>query len=391
MLLNSSNVIAQCTEYSIRSFGGTEVLVKALIRELGPHCQLVLVSSDDSTTIADSEISSLISAHIPWRPELASPGASRDLARELRRHNVDLAHFHFGGNYGWGNRALNRSPLLHVHRAGIACLSTNHGAFELLDGYCASWRPPWFKLALLPAAWLGKMQVLSHVETEVAVSRHDLRNLQSWYWPLRRKFRQIYHSKIRAEEAIAPRARNKTILCVGTIGFRKGQTVLTQAFEKIARRHPDWTLVLAGRQAEPSLLAEIETIRNHSHLEQRINLVDGLSDEEVAELMRTSEIFAMPSLQEGLGLSLQEALFHGCACVGSNVGGIPELIDNDANGLLVSPGNADELASALDSLISDETLRQTFRARGPASILEKEMTAHGMAKKYLRIYESIIR
>ena len=167
-------VIAQCTEYSIQSFGGTEVLVATLIRQLSPHCKIVLVSNDESETINRSEFSSLIEAHIPWRPEAASQEATRNLIHQLRAQHVDLVHFHFGGNYGWGNRMLNRCPLLGVHRAGIPCISTNHGAFALLDGYCASWRPLWLKLALLPAAWLSKMQVVWNVETEGAVSQHHV-------------------------------------------------------------------------------------------------------------------------------------------------------------------------------------------------------------------------
>jgi glycosyltransferase involved in cell wall biosynthesis len=391
MSLNSRTVIAQCTEYSIKSFGGTEALVAALIRGLSPHCKIVLVSNDESETIQRSELSSLLAAHISWRPDKTSPEAARNLARKLRTYDVDLAHFHFGGNYGWSNRAPNRCPLLDVHRAGIPCVSTNHGAFALLDGYCASWRPLWLKLALLPAAWLSKMHVLSKVETEIAVSQHDLRNLQTWYWPLRGKFRQIYHSKINREEArVARHARQKTILCVGSIGFRKGQTVLAEAFEKIAGRHPDWNLVIAGRAGEPSLLARIEEIQSRSHLQERIRLVENLSDEEIAERMRTAEIFAMPSLHEGLGLSLQEALFRGCACVGSRVGGIPELIDDGKNGLLVSPGDADELAAALERLIDDTALRESFRARARSSILEKGMTAEKMVQAYEQIYADVL-
>ena len=391
MSLNNSTVIAQCTEYSIKSFGGTEALVEALIRGVSPHCQIVLVSNDESEEIARSELSSLILAHISWRPDKSSSEAARDLARQLRGRDVDLAHFHFGGNYGWGNRALNCSPLLRVSRSGIPCVSTNHGAFALLDGFCASWRPAWLKLALLPAAWVSKMHVLAHVHREIAVSQHDLRNLKTWYWPLREKFRQLYHSKIRLEDARGSTGpRQKTILCVGSIGFRKGQTVLAEAFEKIATRHPDWNLILAGRAGEAALVAQIEAVRSRSGLQSRIALIDNLSDGAIAELMRTSEIFAMPSLHEGLGLSLQEALFHGCACVASNVGGIPELIDDDSNGLLVAPENVDELAAALDRLLSDERLRQRLRTRAPLSILEKGMTAEQMVGEYMKLYQSVL-
>lgn len=389
--VDRSTVIAQCTEYSINAFGGTEALVAALIRELSPRCKMVLVSNDDSETIARSDLASLLHAHIPWRPEEASPENARNLAAQLRAQAVSLAHFHFGGNFGWGNRMFNRSPLLRVHRAGIPCLSTNHGAFALLDGYCATWRPAWLKLALLPAAWLSKMHVLGHVENEIAVSQHDLRNLQTWYWPLRKKFRQIYHSKLHAEETkAAGRPREKTILCVGTIGFRKGQTVLCQAFARIAARHPDWNLVLVGRPSEPSLVAEIEATRTGSRLEDRIRLVNGASDEAIAELMRNSEIFAMPSFHEGLGLSLQEALFRGCACIASRVGGIPELIDEGRNGLLVSPGNAAELAMGLDRLMGDELLRKSFRNVAPALILDQGMTAGQMARTYFALYEEVL-
>lgn len=389
--LNKATVVAQCTEYSIKSFGGTEALVAALIRGLSPKYQIVLVSNDETETISRSEFAPLIRAHIPWRPSEQSAETARNLARQLASHTVDLAHFHFGGNYCWGNRALNRSPLLNVKRSGIPCISTNHGAFYLLDGYCASWRPLWLKLALLPAAWLSKMHVVYNVEAEIAVSQHDLRNLQRWYWPLRQKFRQVYHSKLQKQEPReALRSREKVILCVGTIGFRKGQPVLCEAFEKIAARHRDWNLVLAGRAAEPELMAEIEKIRNRSHLESRIRFVDDLSDEAIAELMRTSEIFAIPSLHEGLGLSLQEALFYGCACIGSRVGGIPELIDDGDNGLLVSPGNAEELAAGLDRLMSDQSLRAAFRMRASASIVEKAMTAEQMTQWYMALYRQIL-
>src|SRR5437870_7402681 len=100
MPLNSSTSIAQCTEYSIKSFGGTEALVGALIRGLSPKYKLLLVSNDTRETIQHSEFSSLIEAHIPWRPEGGWREAARGLALELRAHHVALAHFHFGGNFG---------------------------------------------------------------------------------------------------------------------------------------------------------------------------------------------------------------------------------------------------------------------------------------------------
>jgi len=106
--------------------------------------------------------------------------------------------------------------------------------------------------------------------------------------------------------------------------------------------------------------------------------------------LQRASIIAMPSLQEGLGLSLQEALFHGCVGVGSRVGGIPELIDHEVNGLLVPPGDIPALASALDRVMSDRSTLDRFRAQSRASILRKGMTAAAMVQSYLDLYQEIL-
>jgi glycosyltransferase involved in cell wall biosynthesis len=106
--------------------------------------------------------------------------------------------------------------------------------------------------------------------------------------------------------------------------------------------------------------------------------------------MKRAAIFAMPSLHEGLGLSLQEALAKGCACIGSRVGGIPDLIQDGDNGLLVEPGNVDQLAAGLDRMMGDEALRARLSLRAPESILEKEMTVSKMIEKYDKLYQEIL-
>ena len=308
------------------------------------------------------------------------------LPREL-----NWLHFHFGGNYAWGNRYFGRSPILWVRRADyIPCLSTNHGAFSILDGYCGPQRRV-LRWALFLPAWFNKLHVLAHLETEIAVSKHDYRALQHWYWPLRHKFGQIYHSRIRGPVIPAPALQpEKTILCVGTIGLRKGQTFLVDAFSRIAGEFPEWNLVLIGRHGEKSMVDEISATISQARLAGRIDLITQCSNEELARWLKTAGVFVMPSLFEGLGLSLQEALFAGCACIASSAGGIMDLVQNGVNGLLVEPGNAKQLAQGLRMLLADEKLRARFEIKGPESILEKEMTAEKMTAKYDRLYRTVL-
>lgn len=383
--------IAIGLEYPIGQFGGTEVLVQELVRGLADRHQITLVSNDTSEAIAASSWKPMLAGHIPWDPAKLSHTTSHWLVEELLRHGVDLAHFHFGGNYGWGNRSFNLCPVVQAARRGMPCLSTNHGAFSILDGYCGAQRPLAVKLALLPAAWLSKQFVLQKLFCEVTVSQNDLRNMCRWYPPLRHKFRQIYHSRLHGSPPPAAPQRAKQIVCLGTIGPRKGQTFLAAAFCKIAAAHPDWKLVIAGRHGDAGMTQQIKQLRAASGLEDRIVLQERVTDAEAEQLLRTSAIFAMPSLAEGLGLSLQEALFNGCACIASRAGGMKDLIQHEQNGLLAGPADVTSLAAALERLIRDEPLRRRFGARGSASVLEKEMTAGQMVGKYESLYRECLK
>jgi glycosyltransferase involved in cell wall biosynthesis len=382
-------IIAQCIECPINDFGGVEVLVRKLIEGLSDRFRIVLVSDDPSGSLEGTAIGSLIDKHIPAPPLRATASQYRSLTHNLKSDGVELAHFHLGGNYWWGTRVLNRCPMIHAHKAGIPVLSTNHGVFSLFE-FCEPCRPLWLKLAALPYAWLSKIQAVSQCEAEIAVSRNDLNWLIKWYWPVKDKFRVLYHSKLQEEPPAPAMGRHPVILYVGTIGHRKGHGVLVKAFAKIAQRHPEWRLLLAGRYATPELYEQILQIRKEAHLEDRIELNDQLSDASIAELMRTSSIFVMPSLQEGLGLSLQEALYRSCACVASRAGGMQDLIEDRVNGLQVAPGNVEALADALNELISNRTLREQFSAAARPSILAKGMTAPQMVDNYREIYREIL-
>jgi len=381
-------VIAQCLEYPINAFGGVEVLVKNLVEGLADRFKIILVSDDQSRELENSPIGSRIEGHIPTPKFQSSAAEYRELAENLANRGVELAHFH-SGTYGWGCRKLNRCPMVHLHRMRVPVLSTTHGVFTKYD-YCAPYRPLWMKWLSFPYAWAAKMQQVAACEAEIAVSKNDYRNLISWYWPVRSKFQQLYHSKLLAEPAPPIAGRQPTIIYVGSFGARKGQQFLAKAFANIAERYPEWRLILAGRNCAPDIYSEVLEIRRQHNLQERILVELDISDESVAELMRNSAIFAMPSLHEGLGLSLQEALYRGMACVGSNVGGIPELIEHEVNGLLVEPGNVDELAGALDRMICDERLRKRFSAQARASVLAKGMTAPQMVENYNTIYHKIL-
>ena len=378
--------IALCLEYPIDQHGGTEVLVSELIRGLSKQHQIILVSPDTEETLARSPLRPIISEHVAFTPEWNSAANARHLAEKIARAKPDLAHFHFGGNYGWGNRIFWKCPIYYLSRQNIPCLSTNHGAFSILEGYIWEKRPLAMKLGFLPPAWLSKQIVLSKVRCEVAVSQHDWHALRAWYPPMRRKFRWIYHSRLHGTPPPVDLNREPVILCAGTIGTRKGQTVLMEAFARIAKKFPQWRMVLLGRPGDAAMVQQIKETITKGKLENQTELLGSRSDEELRGWLRRAAIFAIPSTYEGLGLSLQEAQFYGCASVGTRCGGVEDLIQDGDNGLLVDVNNPGQLAQALEKLMSDRALRERFSRRGPESVMEKRMTAEFMVEAYERLY-----
>jgi glycosyltransferase involved in cell wall biosynthesis len=382
--------IALCLEYPLALRGGVSVLVETLLEGLAGRYELVLVSPDTPQDLASSPSGRTIQTHLTWNPDKPSPQTARDLARQLADAGVHLAHFHLGGNFGWGNRFPNHSPMAHLDRLGVPCCSTVHLVVDLLDGFCGPQKPLAFKLAMLPLAWLGKMHSLAHVRREIAVSQHDYRKLRRWYLPLRGKFIQIYHSRLRAASLPSiEKAREPIILNVGHVAVRKGQIVLAEAFARIAAKYPTWKLCLAGHIAEDSAGERIRTIARTHGLEDRIELLGARND--ALDWMDRAAIYVQPSLAEALGLALQEAMFRGCPAIGTNVGGIPELIQHERTGLLVEPSNAGQLAQALESFITDPALREKYGRAGAASIFEHGMTSEQMVASHIQLYESILQ
>jgi glycosyltransferase involved in cell wall biosynthesis len=381
--------VALCLEYPLALRGGVSVLVETMLPALQEHYQLVLVSPDQPGKLDGTPVVGLIAKHIRWEPELASRETAQGLAAQLAAERVDLAHFHFGGNFGWSSRFPGRCPINHADRMGVRTCSTVHSITSILDGYCGPQKPLWFKLALLPLAWCAKMQLLRHLRAEVAVSRHDADKLRRWYSPFREKFSVIYHSRVKPSALPAAVKREPMILNVGHIAARKGQLVLVEAFVEIAPRHPDWKLCLVGHVAEEPVGRQINDIARANKLEDRILCVGERND--AVDFMNRAGIYVQPSHQEALGLALQEAMFTGAPSIGARVGGIPELIDDQNTGLLVPAGDVRALANALESLIKDAPLRERYGRAAAASMIARGMTEEQMTAKYVALYESILR
>jgi glycosyltransferase involved in cell wall biosynthesis len=167
---------------------------------------------------------------------------------------------------------------------------------------------------------------------------------------------RVVHHGIR-ELSFPAAPRQKIILNVGAIQSRKNISRLVEAFEAVA---PEWRLVLAGAAGygADGIMARIA----RSPARDRISLPGYVSLEELAAWYRRSMIFAFPSLDEGFGMPVLEAMAAGTPVLTSNRSALPEVAGDAA--LLVEPDNVDALAVALKELTGNEGLRQDLAQRG---------------------------
>ena len=156
------------------------------------------------------------------------------------------------------------------------------------------------------------------------------------------------------------RSEEKMILSVGAIQLRKNTARLVEAFESLPS---DWNLVLAGAAAGYGAEPILKGIAA-SRAANRIRIAGYVSADELEQLYARAAIFAFPSLDEGFGIPVLEAMAHRLPVVTSNRSALPEVARDAA--LLVDPSDVNAIAAALSELIENPEKRAALSAAGRA-------------------------
>jgi glycosyltransferase involved in cell wall biosynthesis len=202
---------------------------------------------------------------------------------------------------------------------------------------------------------------------------------------------RVIHSGIDAAQFTEPGRENtsdRDVPMIGTVAHlepRKGQRYLLEAARQLKSQGYTFKLVLAGAG---SLQKSLEEMVQSLGLAQEVTFLGFISD--VPKFLAGLDIFVLPSLYEGLGVAALEAMAAGKAVVASRVGGLAELVNDFETGLLVAPGDAQELAAAMAKLIGDKNLRAAFGRKGAARVRE-QFTIEQMAKKTEACYYAVLR
>jgi glycosyltransferase involved in cell wall biosynthesis len=203
----------------------------------------------------------------------------------------------------------------------------------------------------------------------------------------------VFANPVEIPENIPDRSKSQkkiNFVSLGRIGKRKGAFDLIEAFAQLTPQQREKSqLTLAG-------IGEVEQARSLAeslNVKEQINFPGWVDPVRRSELLSKADVFVLPSYNEGLPMALLEAMSWGLPVITTPVGGIPEVVTHTKTGLLVNPGDVEQLTEAVQSLIEDESLRLKLGNDARKRILPLDIKAysrslHDLYYSTLGIYQT---
>lgn len=176
------------------------------------------------------------------------------------------------------------------------------------------------------------------------------------------------------------------MIVLGTVGRLtsvKGHVYLLRAMQTLLDKNVDARLVIVG---DGPLRNHLKDLARELQIEKKVIFVG--HQDEACDFIHAMDVFVLPSLHEGIPMVLLEALALSRPVVASRTGGIPEVIEDGVNGLLVEPGNPVALAEVLEVLTQDVTRAEQLGKNGRMRV-EQSFTSNIMATKTADLYRRL--
>ncbi len=180
--------------------------------------------------------------------------------------------------------------------------------------------------------------------------------------------------------------RRPYIFSIGRFVYKKGFDILIKAFSFIADKIGDVDLIIAGDGPEKK---KYENLIKELNLNERIHLIGYSDRKKTVRLFNGCEFFVLPSRKEPQGIVNLEAMSASKAIIATSVDGVPELVKDNFNGLLVESENPEKLANKIELLLKDKKLQLSLGHNG-REIVEDRFSWAKIADDYLDVYKTVL-
>ena len=349
--------------------GQNQVLLTVLgLRERGERAMLVAHPDGELRRRAEEglELVALAPGH-----ELDLKAAWK-LARVIRRVRPDIVHAHDPHGVAMASMALSMLTATPTPRL----VAARRVDFHLKRNSFSKWKYRQVDLFVASSEAIRRILMRDGIPGEQVVTVHegiDVERLGKLPGVNLRELFFLPHN--------APIVGN-----VAALVAHKGQRHLINAVPLVLREVPDARFVIFG---EGPLRAQLEHQIKTLHLEKHV-VLPGFRDD-VFSCIKGFDLFAMSSETEGLGTSLLDAMAAGKATIGTDVGGIPEAIEDRVSGLIVPPNDPASLARAIVRLLRDEALAKRMGQAGlvrAKKLFSVEKMVNGTIEAYRKLLQS---
>jgi glycosyltransferase involved in cell wall biosynthesis len=295
-------------------------------------------------------------------------GTTLSVKKLIQKINPDIVH----------GQGTERNCAIAAVCSGRPNLITIHGNMRVHAKMPDNGNQPYY----LMAAFLEKV-CLKNTNGVVAISKYTedlIKNIATKSWIIPNAVDARYFDVAHQQQEI-PR-----ILFVGSMNRRKNPIGLVRACRDLLKSGK-CTIAFAGRGNPDS------DYMNEFHRESNdlpgIDLLGHIDRDQLTKELARSSMLILPTFEDNCPMVLLEAMAAGVAVAASRVGGVPEIIDHEVNGLLFDPSNMEEICACADRLISNISLRDRLGASGR----EKALTTFHprvIAMQHIKIYREIL-
>lgn len=195
------------------------------------------------------------------------------------------------------------------------------------------------------------------------------------------KYRKIFHDR----KAITSDDDQPVILFVGSNMHRKGVPDLIDAAPGVIKVYPQAKFIIVGNDKSADRLKQL---CHDLKVEKNFEFAGWQSQTDLLSYYKQATVFVMPSLTEALGVTFLEAMAAGVPVIGTNVGGIPEIIEHGINGLLVPVESPTAIAEAINQLLAGEQLRTQLADNARITLNKFDVTS--MMECTFRLYREVV-
>lgn len=195
----------------------------------------------------------------------------------------------------------------------------------------------------------------------------------------------VLHNGVIVPNYVKEDYRDKNVLFLGRLGERKGVYDLLNAIPEVLKVVPEAKFFLGG----DGEIEECKAVAKKLGIAENVHFLGWVRNEEKEEYLKKCGTYVLPSYHEGMPMSVLEAMSYGLATISTNVGGIPQVINNGVDGIRFNPGDIGALSKGLIHLLINERKRREFGEKGSLKI-KTNFSARITIKKLVDIFNQIM-